>query len=222
MILSVLEKDHYKPFQKDHYKPRTSLTVQAVHGHGITIENWIRFWLFNLKLPNVWVTLVSKVSFNFEVFSLMMPVVQYYDFLFSNLSCSNAWGFNSRENNALLSWAYLHISFLTACFKVKAIKHISGKHNDFLKILISSHLSQIFFLWLFLDIRKNSTFIFTFLLPFVLRILNEIFLRSNLSRFNKDYFTYLNGFSKKYNFCWTSPHLYKKYNSKAIIYERKL
>ena len=131
----------------------------------------------------------------------MMPVIQYYDFLFSNLSCSYAWGFNSRENNALLSWAYLHISFLTACFKVKAIKHISGIHNDFLKILISSHLSQIFFLWLFLDIRKNSIFIFTFLLPFVLRILNEIFLRSNLSRFNKDYFTYLNGFSKKYNFC---------------------
>ena len=131
----------------------------------------------------------------------MMPVIQYYDFLFSNLSCSYAWGFNSRENNALFSWAYLHISFLTAYFKVKAIKHISGKQNDFLKILMSSHLSQISFLWLFLDIRKNSTFIFTFLLPFVLRILNEIFLRSNLSRFNKDYFTYLNGFSKKYNFC---------------------
>ena len=96
-----------------------------------------------LKLPNVWVTLVSKVSFNFEVFSLMMPLIQYHDFLFSNLSCSYAWGFNSRENNALLSWAYLHISFLTAYFKVKAIKHISGKQNDFLKILISSVFTLI-------------------------------------------------------------------------------
>ena len=81
---------------------------------------------------------------------------QYYDFMFSNLSCSYAWGFNSRENNALLSWAYLHISFLTAYFKVKAIKHISGKQNDFLKILISSHLSQISFLWVFLDTYKEN------------------------------------------------------------------
>ena len=60
---------------------------------------------------------------------------------FGNLSCSYAWVFNSRENNALLCWAYLHISFLTAYFKVKAIKHISGKANYFTGF--NSRLSSI-------------------------------------------------------------------------------